>query len=92
MLETSQPVLSPRRDQGSVEKANQANKRIIARMTAVARFLLQRPEEKKKITWVTQQIPCTMRAMNSMYSMRTAHASQRHCEPTTYVPSGIHAT
>eukprot|EP00980_Cylindrotheca_fusiformis_P024029 scaffold11402_cov147-Cylindrotheca_fusiformis.AAC.1 len=23
---------------------------------------------------------------------RIAHASQRHCEPTTYVPSGIHAT
>eukprot|EP00980_Cylindrotheca_fusiformis_P009325 scaffold2047_cov129-Cylindrotheca_fusiformis.AAC.4 len=55
------------RDQGSVEKANQAIKRIIARMTAAARFILQSPEEKKKITWVTQ-IPCAMRAMNSMQS------------------------
>eukprot|EP00980_Cylindrotheca_fusiformis_P014693 scaffold4001_cov94-Cylindrotheca_fusiformis.AAC.11 len=23
---------------------------------------------------------------------RIAHSSQRHCDPTTYVPSGIHAT
>eukprot|EP00980_Cylindrotheca_fusiformis_P024891 scaffold12671_cov100-Cylindrotheca_fusiformis.AAC.1 len=29
---------------------------------------------------------------DTMQYARTAHASQRHCEPTTFVLSGIHAT
>jgi hypothetical protein len=54
-------------DQGSVERANQAIKSILARMVMSLRLVEHDHEKKRKITWVTC-CPGAMRAMNSTFS------------------------